>query len=89
MDGGDCAESGARGKDCGKSHCHNNTIIFHPVYIMNKTYASDMFVVGISGFVISLADLRPPIPTTAVCEHTTGVTGYYWALLCTQSGFQH
>lgn len=31
MDGGDCTESGARGKDCGKSHCLNNTIIFHPI----------------------------------------------------------
>lgn len=42
MDGGDCAESGAGGKDCGKSYCHNNTIIFHPVYAINNTYASEV-----------------------------------------------
>lgn len=85
MDGGNCAESGARGEDCGKSHCHITTITFHPHLCVN------VFVVGISGLIFSipLADLRSPVPTTAVCEHTTGITGHYWAMLCTQSGFQH
>lgn len=51
MDGGDCAESGARWKDCGKSRCHNNTVTFHAVYTTNNSmYASDVFAVMCSPF---------------------------------------
>lgn len=42
MDGGDCTESGTWGEDCGKPHCHNNTITFHPLPIVNKRYVSCM-----------------------------------------------
>lgn len=47
MDGGDGAESGARRKDCGKSHCHNYTITFCTVYIINNTHMQIVCVLSV------------------------------------------